>query len=223
MAKGILIVGESGTGKSTSARNLDAASTFIINVQGKPLPFFNKDFVECERGKEPKKGNVYYTDKVMEIKNLLNYISVSRPEIKTIVIDDFQYVAANMFMNRITEKGFDKFNDIGFSIWVLPKLLPELRSDLNVFFFTHEESFITDEGVSKRRAKRMGKLIDQQVGGIEGYFTYVLFTSVDKNDEGIHHSFITNSDGETTAKTPIGMFNDLKINNDLTLINNKLN
>jgi hypothetical protein len=223
MAKGILIIGESGTGKSSSARDLDPTSTFIINVQGKPLPFFNNKFVDCVKGAEPKEGNVYYSDNVMEIKNVLIYISKNRPEIKTVVIDDFQYIAANMFMNRITEKGFDKFNDIGYGIWVLPKMLPELRADLNVYFFTHEESFITDEGVRKRCAKKMGKLIDQQVGGIEGFFTYVLFTSVNKDDEGIHHTFITNNDGDTTAKTPIGMFDDLKIPNNLTIINNKLN
>lgn len=222
MAKGVLIVGESGTGKSTSMMKLDPKETFIINVQGKPLPFFNKGYVECDPSKGPSSGNVFYTDQANKIKQVLKYVSDKLPDIKAIVIDDYQYVAVNHYMRRIKEKGFDKFNDIGEDIWKLPAFLPELRSDLVVYFLSHDESYFDDNGVKMRRAKKMGKLIDQQVGGIEGYFTYVIFTDILKDEEGIKHQFIVNNEGDTTAKTPIGMFEEVRIPNDITLIQNKL-
>jgi len=78
MAKGILVVGSSGSGKSTSGRNLDPKETFWINVQGKPLPFDDKGYIECEDGKPPAKGNHYYTDKVKTILSILKYISENR-------------------------------------------------------------------------------------------------------------------------------------------------
>lgn len=217
MAKGVLIVGATGSGKSTSARNLNPKETFIINVQGKPLPFDDKKYVECEAGQPPAKGNLYYTDNVKTIKNVLQYISENRPEIKHVVIDDYQYAAVNEFMRRLQEKGFTKFNDIGFGIWSIPEMLPKLRRDLIVFFLSHEETYIDDNQNKFRRAKSMGKLIEQQVGGIEGYFTYVMFTEVSKDDNGINHNFVTNNEGDTTAKTPIGLF-DMRIPNDLTII-----
>ena len=88
MAKGVLVVGSSGTGKSTSARNLDPKETFWINVQGKPLPFDDSGYKEVDPSKPPKEGNLYYTDKIKTILQLLKFISENRPEIKTIVIDD---------------------------------------------------------------------------------------------------------------------------------------
>lgn len=221
MAKGVLVVGSSGTGKSTSARNLETKSTFWINVQGKPLPF-EHNYVLCEPGKPPAKGNMLVTDKVRTIHATLHYISKNRPEIKQIVIDDTQYSAVNEFMRRITEKGYDKFNDVGHGIWSIPESLRDLRDDLKVFILYHDEVFFDESGNKMRRAKQMGKLIDQQVGGIEGYFTYVVFTDVVKENDEIKYQFIVNNEGDTTAKTPIGMFKNTRIENDLTIINNKL-
>lgn len=217
MAKGVLVVGESGSGKSTSIRTLDPKSTFIINVQGKDLPFKMNGYEEVPEGGAPEKGNLFYTDKIPVLLKLLKFISDKRPEITSVVIDDYQYAAVNEFMGRIKEKGFDKFNEIGHGIWIVPKTLPELRKDLMVYFLTHDEKAINDEGMSFRRAKRMGKLIDQQAGGLEGYFTMVIFTDVVNGDEQINHYFVTNNEGDTTAKTPLDMF-DIRIPNDLALV-----
>lgn len=221
MAKGILVVGGSGTGKSTSARNLDPKSTFYINVQGKPLPFDDKDYVKCEQGKPPEKGNLYYTDKIKTILHILDFISEKRPDIKQIIVDDTQYTSVNEFMRRISEKGFNKFNDIGHGIWSIPEIIPRLRDDLKIYMMYHDE-FFQDENGGHRRAKTMGKLVEQQVGGIEGFFTYVIFTEVEKGEDGIKHHFVVNNEGDTTAKTPMGMFEELRIPNDLTIINDKL-
>jgi hypothetical protein len=217
MAKSALIVGESGTGKSTAIEKLNPKETFIINVQGKDLPFKQKGYVKCSEGKPPAEGNLYYTDKIATILKLVSYISENRKDIKNIVVDDAQYIAVNEFMNRLYEKGFNKFNDVGFGIWSLPEVLPRLREDLFVFIIYHSELATDDNGDRFHRAKQMGKLAQQQVGGIEGYFTYVIFTEVERKEDGIHHNFVTNNEGDTTAKTPKGMF-DLRIPNDLNFV-----
>jgi len=222
MAKGVLVIGAPGSGKSTSGRNLPPEETFIINVQGKPLPFNDEGYTNCNLKGPPELGNVYYTDQPAVIISILQYISANRPEIKYVLIDDYQYCAVNEFMKRVSEKGFDKFNQIGAGIWSVPAMLPTLRDDLMVCFLQHDEVTTDEIGNKSRRAKQMGKLIDQQVGGIEGYFTYVLFTDVFKKDGKIHHTFLTNNEGDITAKTPMGMFDELHIDNDLMLIAEKL-
>lgn len=217
MAKGVLVVGPSGTGKSTSIEGLKPEETFILNIQGKPLPFKSEGYVKCDTKKPPKEGNVFYTDKSSTVLHVIKYVSENRPEIKNIVIDDGQYIAVNEFMNRLYEKGFNKFNDVGYGIWSLPEILPRLRDDLFVFVLYHSELDTDENGNRIYRAKQMGKLAQQQVGGIEGYFTYVIFTEVEKKEDGIYYNFVTNNEGDTTAKTPKGMF-ELRIPNDLSLI-----
>lgn len=239
-AKGVLIVGGPGSGKSSSMRNLNPKETFIINVQGKPLPFYQKGYSECviDPNSGPSKdGNVIFTDNQALINNILKHISNNRPEIKTVIIDDFQYVAVNKFMRKIKEIGFDKFNEIGYDTWSpIATILKTLRKDLIVIFMSHDEVAQDETGRRFRRAKTMGKLVETQVGGIEGYFSYVFFTEVD----GSKHYFLTNNEGEHTAKTPMGMFAktddknkiitddegnpvpQLRIPNDLQLIIDKL-
>lgn len=217
MAKSALFIGPPGSGKSTSMMFLDPKTTFIINVQGKDLPFKSNGYVDCPSG-EPKEGNLYYTDKADTIKKILNYVSSNREDIKTVVIDDYQYSAVNEYMRRIKEKGYDKFNDIGYGLWSIPEMLPKLRKDLVVFFLMHDETFVNDEGFRERKAKGMGKLIDQVVGGLEGFFVTVLYTDIVKNDKEISHYFVTQNEGDTSAKTPIGMFDELRIPNDLNLV-----
>lgn len=240
-AKGVLVVGASGSGKSSSMRNLDPKETFIINVQGKDLPFYNEGYSECvvdEKKGPSKEGNVVFTDNQALINNLLRFISSSRPDIKTIVIDDFQYVTVNKFMRKINDTGFDKFNQIGYDTWSpIASVIKTLRKDLIVIFLSHDEVAQDENGKRFRRAKTMGKLVEVQVGGVEGYFTNVFFT---EKDAGKHYFLTNNIEGETTAKTPIGMFCELdekgkpvldedgipvpklRIPNDLQIVINKL-
>lgn len=218
MAVGVLVIGESGSGKSTSMRNLDPKETFLINVQGKDLPFMD-EFEECPKDGPPSKGNLMVTDKMPTIKKVVKYISDSRPDIKYIVVDDGQYVFVNQFMNRLNEKGYDKFNELGKDIWSFPNSLKNYRKDLVVFYLHHDEKTMNDDGISFRRAKTMGKLISQQVGNIEGYFTYVIFTDVVKKEDGTKYQFVVKNEGDTTAKTPMGMFGDeTRVENDLMLV-----
>ncbi len=110
MARGVLIVGQSGTGKSTSVSTLKPEETFIVNVQGKDLPFkgYNKNYkrVNISSG-PPKEGNMLISDDPIVIKKVIEFVSSNRPEIKTIVIDDWQYASANEFMRKAEQKGLN--------------------------------------------------------------------------------------------------------------------
>ena len=226
MAKGVLIIGESGTGKSTSVSALNPAETFIINVQGKDLPFkgFYKSYkaVDISSG-PPKEGNLLNSSDPAIIRKAVAYVNDHRPDIKNIVIDDWQYVAATEFMNKAEQKGFDKFTSIGKNIWSIANLAKECsRTDLTIFYLTHSESAM-DEATGARymKAKTVGKLVDNVIT-LEGMFTIVLYTDVEKTKEGIKYSFVTQNNGSTTAKSPMGMFEEYKIPNDLEYVKAKI-
>lgn len=218
MAELIGIVGRSGTGKSTSIEGLDPKDSFILSVSGKALPFkgWKKNYTPLDM-KTGKTGNYYKTSNPKSIIQTMNLINKDRTEIKNLVLDDYQYIMAFEFFNRASEKGYEKFNEIGKSgADPIIKGTP-LRDDLKIFVLTHEEE-ISENFKPLRKMKTIGKMIDEKLT-MEGLFTVVLFTEVEKDDKNnITYSFITNSDGSTTAKSPKGMFKDFKIPNDLGIV-----
>lgn len=223
MAKRILVVGNSGSGKSTSIRKLKPEETFIINVEGKDLPFKPQGYTNVDiKAGPPAKGNVASTHEASTIMRIMEYVSQNRPEIKHIIVDDFQYVSMHEFMSKIAQKGFEKFNVMGKNLTDMVSFPKHLREDLKVYFFSHPE-IVKDEltGEVSYKAKTLGKLVDNVVT-LDGMFSIVLFTEIVKTKEGIEHYFVTQSDGSTTAKTPIGMFNNVRIPNDLSLVNDAI-
>src|SRR5665213_393234 len=104
MSNASLIIGESGTGKSTSIRNLNPSETFIINVLNKPLPFKGYKSFYTKISADAKTGNYYSSDDYQRIEQLIKKVNAERPEIKTLIIDDFQYLMANEFMRRALER-----------------------------------------------------------------------------------------------------------------------
>jgi hypothetical protein len=229
MSEIIAVVGQTGTGKSTSVEKLNPKETVIIGIIDKPLPF--RGWKQHYRtGKwyltEPNvtdEGNYVISHDSAIIVKVLNYISDKRPEIKQIVIDDFQYIMSTEFMNRSDEKGWEKFTDIAKHVWNVINAAKSLREDLKVFILSHDE-IITENFSPKRKIKTIGKLLDDKVT-LEGLFTIVLFTDIKKNKEnsGLEYSFITQNDGTTTAKSPRGMFETFNIPNDLAAIIGKIN
>jgi ABC-type dipeptide/oligopeptide/nickel transport system ATPase component len=228
MAESIAIVGASGSGKSTSLRNLDPKSTFIINVTGKSLPFpsFKKNYTLFKQDPETKKfvGNLYNTSDVKKIAQALKIIDKTRPDIKVVVLEDAQYLMGFEMMDRANEKGYDKFSQISANFYSVLKEIMNMRDDLKVCVITHSEN-IGDSTNPSYKIKTVGKMLDTFIT-IEGLFTYVLFTEVirteDANGKKIEYKFITNSDGTTTAKTPMGCFEDLYIDNDLKYVLEKI-
>ena len=207
------IIGESGTGKSTSIRNLDPATTFIINVIDKPLPFRGYKAKYKNVSNDWLQGNYCSTDNYTQIIKAANFISTKRPDINTIVIDDFQFVMTNEFMRRCLEKGFDKFSEIGNHAWQIMNALKVLREDLDVFILTHSE--LDDTG--KMNIKTIGKLFKEKYG-METAVSTLLQTEVLDGK----YNFITQGDARHIAKSPLGMFEDRNIPNDLAFVKKKM-
>ena len=206
MSKAILILGESGTGKSTSIRNLPHEETFIINVNDRKLPFKSKNkYVLAENGA----GNYIVSDNADKIIATLIYLNNKRTEIKNIILDDFTYTFINNFMRRAKDKGYDKFTDIASDVWKIFNAIKALRDDLFVFVMMHTE--IDNQG--RYKPKTVGKLMDSN-NLIEGAFDWVFHSLI--LDE--RHVFLTNNDGTHMAHTTMGMFEDKYIENDLQLI-----
>lgn len=136
------------------------------------------------------------------------------PHIKIIIIDDFQYIMANEFMNRAYEKGWDKYTELARHAFDVLDASRNLRGDIKVIFLTHDE--VVKEGVNQRRKiKTIGNMLDDKIS-LEGMFTYVLFTHTEKTagKDQPDYYFITNTDGYTTAKSPKGCL-PYKMPNDL--------
>lgn len=213
MANIVLIMGESGTGKSTSIKTLNPAETFVINILDKPLPFkgYKNNYVRCS--KENPMGNYFSGDNAEKIKDYIIGVSNRMPHIKTIIIDDFQYLMANEFMRRAKEKSFEKFTEIAQNAWSCILQAQSAREDLDVFILTHNE--YSSDGVYK--CKTIGKMLDEKIV-LEGMFTVVLHSVVYDRK----YRFITQHDGAHIAKSPSGMFENITIDNDLSYVKEKM-
>lgn len=220
MSEIIAVVGQTGTGKSTSIESLDPKETVIIGATDKPLPF--RGWKKLYTPLTKQGGNFYISNEASKIVAALNSISANRPEIKTIIIDDFQYLMSSEFMNRSSEQGWQKFTDIGRHAWDVISAAKSLREDIKVFIMSHDET-VTESYPPRRKIKTIGKMLDEKVT-LEGLFTIVFFTDVTKNQQTntLEYKFITQNDGTTTSKSPKGMFEDLTIPNDLAYVIKKI-
>jgi len=218
MAQGVLIIAESGAGKSTSIETLDPKETFIINVANKPLPFKGWRKKYTIWSKDNPSGNMYDKATPENIEACIKYVSEKRPEIKNIVVDDFQYMSSFEFFDKANEKGYEKFTQIGAHLARIARMPKDMREDLLIFFLTHAEEATDMEGKRKFKAKTIGKMVDEKLT-LEGLFSIVLFGKAKKNKDGdIRYVFETQTTGENTCKSPRGMFSTFEIANDLQLV-----
>ncbi|MDE6124038.1 MAG: ATP-binding protein [Eubacterium sp.] len=191
----VLIMGESGSGKSASLRNFEPGEIGILNVASKPLPF---------RKKLNKVDNATYK-KIFK--------ALDKPTLKAYAIDDSQYLMTFEMFNRAKEVGYTKFTDCAKQFYDLIQLvIKNTPEDCIVYFLHHIER--TESGNIK--AKTQGKMLDNQLT-LEGLFSIVLLCETD----GKTHKFVTQSDGFTTAKSPMEMF-DFEIDNDLKFVDTKI-
>jgi len=214
MAQGVLIIGESGSGKSTAIRSLGAAETFVYNVANKPLPFrgWKKKYQYDGESMNMSKQNT-----PLGLHNSIIKLLNAKPEIKNIIIDDFQYLMAFEYMNQADVKGYDKFVKLAKQIYDIIKFtLTELPDDIFVVFLSHAEESVDMDGRRKIKAKTIGKMIDNALT-LEGLFSMVLFSKVKRTKDGVEHIFETKNNGENTCKAPEGMF-EPEIPNDLALV-----
>lgn len=195
MGIAVLIMGASGSGKSTSLRNFKPEDVGVFNVAGKPLPF---------RNKLATVNNPNY-DTIIKMMKL--------GERKSYVIDDSQYLMAFESFAHAKETGYGKFTNMAINFYKLVQTaIQETPSDTIVYFLHHTET--ADDG--RLKAKTLGKMIDSQLT-LEGLFSIVLLCQTDGSD----HNFITNSDGSNPAKSPMDMF-EMKIPNDLKFVDDTI-
>lgn len=201
MAVPVLIIGKSGSGKSTSLRNCVNDNWNLIRVLNKPLPFKGKI-------------NGWSTDDYQTVMKCL-----IGSKARSIVIDDAGYLITNMFMNGHSSRGkgdqiFTFYNEIGDHFWNLIQFISQrVPADKIVYIMMHEET--NDFGDIK--PKTIGKMLDEKVC-LEGMVTICLRCII----EGSKHLFVTQSANGAVSKSPMGMFEELTIDNDLAYVDQKI-
>jgi len=217
-SKLIGIVGPTGTGKSTSIKHLDPKTTYIINTARKELPFKSADKLYNTENKNYKE-----VDEITEIHRLLCTISEKAPHIKNIVIEDSNYMMAFRMADKAAEGGFAKFNIMAKDMIDMLRGARKLRDDLKIFYFTHPD-IIEDGGeIVGYKMKTSGKMLDNHFN-LEGLFAICLYTHTEESKDGmVSYYFVTNRFRKYPAKSPDGMFEEVKIPNNLQLVVDKIN
>lgn len=207
------IVGATGSGKSTSIKHLNPAETYVINVAKKELPFKGSEKLYNAEAKNYKE-----VDDANEISRLLKTISEKAPHIKNIIIEDSNYIMGFNMVAKATEVGFTKFSIMAKDMVDLFRTARQLRDDITVFYLTHPETIEDGGEIIGYKIKTAGKLIDNQVL-LEGLLTVCLYTFVEEKKDGTaEYSFVTNRFKKYPAKSPDGMFAEVKIPNNLQLV-----
>ena len=207
MSIATMILGQSGTGKSASLRNLNPTETLLIQAVKKPLPFRSKDWRPCTKA-DPE-GSILVTDMSSTIVG-----AMQRTKKPIVVIDDFQYILANEFMRRVldNEQGnsaFAKYNEIARHAWDILMAAGRLSDEVRVYILAHTQE--DDNG--RIKAKTIGKLLDEKIT-MEGLLTIVLRTAVVNGQ----YLFSTQNNGLDTVKSPMGLFETEHIDNDLAVV-----
>lgn len=235
MAK-VLILAPSGFGKTTSIGNipelnlkgLNPGNTFIISATSKPLPFkgSNKSYKIIDPSQPPTKenGNRLISNNGAFISKCISYVVTNRPEIKDIVIDDSNYIMQDYYMANAMKKGYDVFKELGAAMNSIFVTM-ELYSNVNFFMMAHYEEYRdSNEDTISYRFKTVGKMVQDYITP-EGKFDIVLFgkQSYDEQEKKVIKQFVTNFDGRFPAKSPVGMFKELYIPNDLGYVEDTIN
>lgn len=207
MSIATMILGQSGTGKTTSLRNLNPADVLLIQAVKKPLPFRSTDWRPRTHG--DLDGSIIVTDCAPTIVGAMK--ASKRP---IIIIDDFQYILANEFMRRVLDNetgnaAFAKYNEIARNAWDILMTAGKLADNTRVYILAHTQE--DDNG--RIKAKTIGKLLDEKIT-IEGLLTIVMRTAVINGQ----YLFSTRNSGSDTVKTPMDMFADEHIPNDLQIV-----
>lgn len=230
MAK-ILALAASGFGKSTSFGNipelgikgLDPNNTFVITATSKPLPFkgSGKSYKIMDPALPPTQdnGNRLISNNGHIVAKAISYILINRPEIKNIVIDDTNYIMQDYYMANAMKRGYDVFKEIGSSMNAIFTAM-EGSDTVNFFMLAHYEEFKdTSADTLSYRFKTVGKMVQDYITP-EGKFDIVLFgnQTYDEQEKKVNKEYVTNFDGRFPAKSPVGMFKEKYIPNDLGLV-----
>jgi ABC-type dipeptide/oligopeptide/nickel transport system ATPase component len=212
------IVGSTGTGKSTAIKHLNPEETYIINVAKKELPFKGSEKLYNAENKNYKE-----VDDANDISRLLKTLSEKATHIKNIIIEDSNYIMGFSMVEKAEEIGFRKFSIMAKDMVDLFRTARKLRDDITVFYLSHPETIEDSGEIIGYKIKTAGKMIDNQVL-LEGLLTVCLYTLVEENKDGTaNYQFVTNRYRKMPAKSPDGMFDQIKIPNNLQLVVDTLN
>lgn len=214
MSNPLLIIGRPGSGKSSSIYTLNPKTTFIISVASKALPFrgASKKYTPIT-GWDDTTNNWFATDNCERILTCIQMVNKNRPDIDTLIIDDWQYMLSHEFMRRASERSFDKFTDLAKNAWQSIMTLKACRKSLFTVVIGHSE--LDNHGFY--RIKTLGKLLSEKMD-FEGEFEMCLHARV---VDGAY-VFQTQQDNEYMARNPRGLFDDLFIPNDLLNVKNAI-
>lgn len=207
----VLIMGESGSGKTYSIKNLNPDAVGIFLCEKNRLPFkkkFNVYKLKNAKGEVNGREVTIWPAQII-VKSLKD------PTKKIYIIDDSQYLMANEFFDRAAEQGYGKYTDIGVHFRdLIHTVNSDLPDDVIVYFLHHTEQ---DSNTGKTKAKTIGRMLDEKLT-VEGLFDIVLRVG----SEGSQHYFQTQSSGMDTAKSPEDMFPEARIPNDLKLVDDAI-
>lgn len=200
MAILVMILGDTGSGKTRSIKNMDQEKTLIIQVTDKPLPF-----------KETGWKKVLSTN-FSDVAKMLN--AAVAKKLEAVIVDDFQYLLAGEFMRRGGENGYQKFTDIAVNTYNLLSMIQAMPKSMVVYLTWHSETTIVGEE-HLERAKTIGKMLNEKIT-VEGLFTIILKAYRDKLDGKYY--FATQTNGNDVCKSPEDLFESNRIENDLSVV-----
>ena len=221
MANVVMLLGKSGTGKSTSIKTLNPDETVIVNVLGKKLPFKGSSTIYS-----PEKKNLFRVEDYQGMIGLLQACD-KQEHIKNIVLDDCIYIMRKEFFKRAKETGYGKFTELAQHFQQIISTCEQLRDNLNIFLILHSEDIQSDKTLTGYKVATVGAMLDNQYNPIE-VVPMVLYSSIKFDDKGKPtYGFYTHATMEGTvqipAKTPDEMFNDDFIPNDLGAVVKAMN
>ena len=208
MAIPVLIIGRSGSGKTYSLKNFNPEEVGVISVEKGRLPF-KSDIKVARVPKDPTNGEAKDAAQVNAAKYAWIMRTITKAKMKSIVVDDSQYLLVNELFDRAYEKGYDKFVSMAAKFRDLIHFINDLPEDDKIVYFLHHSELDTD---GREKVKTIGKMLDEKLT-VEGCFDIVLYCQ--------DHKFFTQANGQSTAKSPEDMF-ELEIPNDLKAVDQRI-
>ena len=219
MAKTILICGKTGTGKTSAIRTLNPTETVILRVINRTLPFKYTGIYSKEN------KNLFFTPTHESILQALAWAN-AQPNVKNIVITDGTYIIRQEFFKKAQQTGYQKFTEFAMHMQQILKAIQDCREDIKVFMEYHVDVVVNENGAVEYKPSTVGKLLDSQYNILENV-DIVFFANPQYEDKTIKYGFITNrmldrNGAEIPAKSPMGMFEDSFIPNDLAYVVQKV-